>query len=181
MERARDAGLVIYVRGDTLFAKYPAKVTKPVASFYYRQQIKTPLKSDWEFTFNTPESQDGKPKSVKQRGRGDGGKQLEGVSDEGTRGRESVVLKRDVPGKATKSKLSKRAQAQKDLDREHAFEGRIGSILSPDGKRIDVRDTVLVTGVGKLFSGKYICDRVLYSFAAGQLDVEPEVYRDINA
>ena len=83
-----------------------------------------------------------------------------------------------MPGKATKSKLSKRAQAQKELEREHAFEGSVDTIF-PRGKRIDVRDTMAVEGIGKLFSGKYVADRVGYAFGPGHLDVNMDLYRDI--
>lgn len=178
LERARDAGLVIYVRHDTLFAKYPAKVGTPVTMLKNRE-TDSMLLGDWEFNFHTPESQDGRPRVVKVRGRGKAGKRAEGQSDEATRGRERIVLKKDVPGKATKSKLSKQAQAQKELEREHAFEGRVGMLMPADGSRVDVRDTVAIVGVGKLFSGKYICDRAFYRFGPGQLAIELDLYRDI--
>jgi hypothetical protein len=178
MERARDAGLVIFVRHDTVFAKYPAKVGTP--SITLRNKKDFFLKAGWDFTYRTPESQDGRPKVVKHRARGKGGKRIEGESETSDRGRVGVVLKKDAPGKATKSKLSKRAQAQKELEREHAFQGRISTILPIYGGKIDVRKTVEVEGIGKLFSGKYICDRVAYRFAAGELGLEIDLYRDIK-
>lgn len=179
MERARDAGLIVFVRQDTLFAKYPAKVTNPVITLKNRKNDSA-LKAGWNFAFHTPESRDGKPKSVKHRGRGKGGKRIEGESTVGMRGHENVVLKKDTPGTHTKSKLSKRAQAQKDLDREHAFEGRVEAIYPPDGERLDVRNTVMVTGIGKLFSGKYICDAVTYRLEAGTIGLDLDLYRDID-
>ncbi|HEV7701367.1 MAG TPA: hypothetical protein VGO43_14140 [Pyrinomonadaceae bacterium] len=180
MERAHDAGLVIFVRQDTLFAKYPAKVTKPVMTLHGRPQTDTVLKSGWNFEFHTPESQEGKAKSVKHRGRGKGGKRIEGESDIASRGHQMVVLKKDAPGEHTKAKLSKRAQAQKDLEREHAFEGHAGILFPTDGERLDVRNTVMMTQIGKLFSGKYICDRVTYNFGPARLEVDLELYRDID-
>jgi phage protein D len=177
LERAHDAGLMIFVRQDTLFAKYPAKSGKPVLTF--RNNKDQILTRDWEFTFHTPEHQDGRPRVVKHRGRGRAGKRAEGQSDEGSRGRESVVLKRDAPGLSTKSKLSKRAQAQKELEREHAFQGRVSGAFPIDGERLDVRNTIMVNGVGKLFSGKYICDRVMYRLEPGRFAVDLDVYRDI--
>jgi phage protein D len=179
LERARDAGLVIFVRQDTLFAKYPAKVGKSVVTLKNRNDPR--MFDDWEITFKTPEHEDGRPRVVKHRGRGKGGKRIEGESDEAVRGRESVVLKRDLPGKPTKSRLSKRAQAQKELEREHAFEGRIAAALPPDGELLDVRNTVTIENVGKLFSGKYICDRVAYRFGPSLLGLDLDIYRDISA
>ena len=178
MERARDSGLVLFVRQDTLFAKYPAKVGTPVLTLKNRKDFV--IQPDWEFTYRTPENQDGRPRRVKTRGRGKGGKRIEGQSDVSTRGRENVILKRDVSGRATKSKLTKRAQAQKELDREHAFEGHVQLVFPPDGTRLDVRNTVAIENVGKLFSGKYICDTVSYDFEPGKLGLDLDLYRDIS-
>lgn len=177
MERARDAGLVLFVRHDTLFAKYPAKVGTPVMTLRNREDFE--LKPDYEFTHRTPENQDGRPRIVTRRARGKGGRRLQGESDTSARGHETVVLKKDVPGKATKSKLTKRAQAQKELEREHAFEGRVTTAFPIDKHRLDVRSTIGIEGMGMLFSGSYIADAVAYQFAAGKLDLDMELYRDI--
>lgn len=178
LERAHDAGLVVFVRQDTFFAKYPAKVGTPVLTLKNKQDFI--LRRDWDFIHRTPENQDGRPKQVLHRGRGKGGKRVEGTSDVSQRGRESVVLKRDISGKATKTKLSKRAQAQKELEREHAFEGRISTTFPINGERLDVRNTVKIEGIGKLFSGNYICNSVDYNFAPGTLGLNLELYRDIK-
>lgn len=177
MERARDAGLVIFVRQDTLFVKYPAKVGTPALVLQNHKDFV--MQRNWDFTYRTPENQDSRPRRVKVRGRGKGGKRLEGASDVSHRGRENVILKRDVPGKATKAKLISRAQAQKELDREHAFEGRVETVFPLNGERLDVRNTIQIDGIGKLFSGKYICDSVGYQFGAGKLGLNLDLYRDI--
>lgn len=177
MERASDAGLILFVREDTLFAKYPAKTGTPILTLKNRKDFV--LQSDWDFIYRTPENQDGRPRVIKRRGRGKAGRRIEGQSDVGQRGRENVILKRDVPGKASKSKLSRRAQAQKELEREHAFEGRVRIAYPPNLERLDVRNTVGIENIGKLFSGKYLCDAVSYQFGAGILEVDLELYRDI--
>ena len=177
LERARDAGLVIFVRQDTLFAKTPAKTGTPVLMLENHKDFV--MQSTWDFTYRTPENQDGRPRVVKRRGRGKGGKRLEGESDKANRGHESVVLKRDTPGKHSKSKLTRRAQAQKELEREHAFEGTLETVFPLMGERLDVRNTVQIEGIGKLFSGKYICDSVGYQFEPGKLNVNLDLYRDI--
>lgn len=178
IERARESGLILFVRHDTMFAKYPAQVGNPILSL--TNKVDFELQSGWNFIYRTPENQDARPRQVKVRGRGKGGKRLEGQSDVSNRGRESVILKRDVSGKATKSKLSRRAQAQKELDREHAFEGQIQIAFPPNAERLDVRNTIEINALGKLFSGKYICDSVGYDFSPGTLNLMLDLYRDIN-
>lgn len=178
MERARDAGLVIYVRQDTVFAKKPAKTGRPVMTI--RNRVDFELQRDWDFVYRTPESLDGKPKVVKHRRRGRDGKFLKGTSTESGNGREEVTGKRDI-AQPTQKKLSKRAQAQKDLDKEYAFEGRLTMAMPSNGVRLDYRNTVEVKGVGKLFSAKYVCRTVRYDFAPGRLNVGLEMYRDIDS
>lgn len=178
LERAHDAGLVIFVRQDTLFAKYPAKVGTPVLTLRNRKDFL--LKNNFDFTFRTPENQEGRPRKVQVRGRGKGGNRLVGDSDTSQRGRERIVLKRDIPGKHTKAKLSRRAQAQKELEREHSFEGIVNCLLPVAGRKPDVRDTVRIEEVGKLFSGDYICDSVSYEFAPGALEISLNLYRDVQ-
>lgn len=176
MERARDAGLVLFVRQDTLFAKYPAKVGAPVITLQNKKDFV--LQSRFDFKYRTPENQEGRPNVVKARGRGKGGKRIEGRSDAGTRGRERIVLKQDAPGRATKSKLSKRAQAQKELDREHAFEAHLAIAFPPDGQRLDARNTVRIEGIGQLFSGDYICDAAHFQLSNGGMGISLDLYRD---
>lgn len=176
LERAQDAGLLIFVRQDTLFAKYPAKVGKP--TLILKNRVDFTIQRNWEFIYRTPENKDGRPRSITVRGRGKGGKRIEGESAKGQRGRESVVLKRSL--KATKSKLTKRAQAQKELEREHPFEGHVRLVFPPNKEILDVRNTVALENIGKLFSGSYICDRVSYEFEAGRLNVNLDLYRDID-
>ena len=176
-ERARDAGLVFYVRHDTVFAKYPAKVGTPVLALRNRKDFT--IKPDFEFTFRTPENLDGKPKVVTHRRRGSAGKRVEGESTTSPGERTDVVLKRDT-AKASKSKLTKRAQAQKDLEREHAFEGHVEITMPANGTRPDYRNTIAIENVGKLFSGDYLCDVVNYFYGPGRLGVNLDLYRDIK-
>ncbi len=68
LERAREAGMVVFVRQDTLFAKYPAKTGTPVMTLENKKDFV--LTGNWDFTYRTPESQDSRPKSVKIRGQG---------------------------------------------------------------------------------------------------------------
>jgi hypothetical protein len=177
-EICRDAGLVFYVRHDTIFAKLPAKVGTPKMTL--RNRVDFQISPDFEFIFRTPENQDGTPKLVTHRRRGKAGKQIAGASDTSPGERTDLVLKRDV-AKPSKSKLSRRAQAQKELEREHAFEGHIQTMMPQDGTRLDYRDTVAVANLGQLFSGDYICDEVGYHFDAnGRFDMTAGLYRDIK-
>ncbi|HEX8565413.1 MAG TPA: hypothetical protein VF648_07050 [Pyrinomonadaceae bacterium] len=177
MERAREMGWNVYVRGKTVFARYPARVQAPIATFINRKDFR--LKHGFEFNFRVPESQEGK-KLVNRVGRGKGGKRLVGKSDISPRGKENVNLKRDTPGIHTKSKLEVRAQAQKDLEREHAFEASLQAVIAPREARIDVRDSIRVMDVGALYSGVYICDGVRYNFSPGVMNLDLDLYRDIT-
>ncbi len=179
LERARESGLVVFVREDTLFAKYPAQVEEPITSFINRKDFV--LQRDWDFRFRTPESQEGRPKQVKRRGRGKGGRRVEGKTRAGKRGRENVVLKRDQPGRSSKKKLTKRAKAQKELEREHAFEANVTGVIPWTLDRLpDVRKTVRVEDVGLLFSGDYIIDSVGYRFEPGTMEMSLDLYRDVK-
>lgn len=177
MERARDSGLVIFVRHDTVFAKYPATVGTPALTLEYGKDFT--ILAGMDFRYRTLENQDGKPQTVKVRRRGKGGKRAEGEAQNAVGAGVQMVLKRDSPS-PTKSKLTRRAQAQRELEREHAFEGSITTVVQPNGSRLDVRNTVKLTGMDKFFSGDYISDGVFYRFAPGQLSMELDLYRDIK-
>jgi phage protein D len=177
MERAKEIGWIVYVRNRTLYLRYPARVTPPIATFINKKDFH--LKHGFDFTFRIPESQEGK-RLVTRRGRGKGGKQLAGTSDISAAGKEAINLKKDTPGKHTKAKLEVRAQAQKDLEREHAFEGSIKALIRPGAPRIDVRDTIKVLEIGPVYSGAYICDGVRYEFSPGLMEIELDLFRDVN-
>ncbi len=83
-------------------------------------------------------------------------------------GKKHVGLKRDSSGRHSKSKLSARAKAQKELEKEHAFEGTFTAIYQ---KPVDVNQTVELQRMGKLFSRKYIVESVEIEFGPGKLDV----------
>lgn len=177
MEKARNAGLVIYVRQDRVFAKKPALTAKnPAMTLRNRKDFM--LRRGWDFVYRTPENIDGKPKVVKHRRRGRDGKFVKGTSEQSASGRDETIIKRDVAN-VSQSKLTKRARAQRDLDKEFAFEGRLTIAMRPDAPRLDYASTIDILGVGKLFSNKYICRNVGYRFGPGKLDIELEVYRDI--
>lgn len=173
-ERAREAGLVLFVRGDTLFAKYPAKVGVPKLTLRNRKDFQ--LLRDFDLTFRVPENRDGKPKKVTVRGRGRGGKRLIGESDESSRGNEPLRIKHDL-SRHTKQHATRRAQAQKELDREHAFNLYVRTVSSLPDTRVDVRDTLQILEVGRLFSGAYLADKVAHELSPGRLTSSYELHR----
>lgn len=174
-ERARDSGLVFYVRQDTVFAKYPAKTG--AASLTIENGKDFTLVNDFDFAFKNPENQDGKAQVVTHRRRGKNGRFIEGKSKVDPKGPIDLNIKKDVQN-PTKTKLTARAKAQKDLDREHAYSGRVELLKRPNAPLLDVRNTIDVKGVGRLLSGKYLADSVGYRFAPGTLDLSLGLYRD---
>lgn len=188
-ERAHESGLLLFTRHDTVFAKYPVKVGAPKITLVNRQHFNLPrgngqgglLLRDFEMAFKVPENQTGKPKKVSVRGRGRGGKRLVGESTESRRGHEQLSIKKDL-SKHTKKNASARAQAQRELDREHAFEGYIRALSFPDadGSRLDVRDTLRIWEVGKLFSGDYVANKVTHDLTPARLTTSYDIYRDVT-
>jgi len=175
-EIAHDAGLLLWVRDDTVFADYPARVGTPTRMLTYRKDFT--LMRDFDLQFKLPENVLGRPKGIEVRSRGRGGKRLSGKSDKDTRGHEDLHIKRDL-SQHTKQRATARAQAQKELDREHAFTLSISRIKAATG-RDDVRDTIRILEMGKLFSGDYLADRVTHEFSAGRLTTSYELYRDVK-
>ncbi|HEY6232799.1 MAG TPA: hypothetical protein VIW64_16160 [Pyrinomonadaceae bacterium] len=175
-EIAHDAGLLLWVRDDTVFADYPAKVGTPTRTLTYRKDFT--LLRDFDLQFKLPENVAGRPKGIEVRSRGRAGKRLSGKSDESDRGHEDLHIKRDL-SQHTKQRATARAQAQKELDREHAFTLSIRRIKAATG-RDDVRDTIRVLELGKLFSGDYLADRVSHEFSPGRLTTSYELYRDVK-
>lgn len=176
-ERAGDAGLVLYVRGDTLFAKEAAKTGEPKLTLVYKQDFA--LLNDFSLQFKLPESQDGRSKTVEARGRGRGGHRLKGQSHENARGTEKIELKRDL-SISSKRHANARAQARKQLQREHAFVCSVTMLPDAARERVDIRDTIELKEVGNLFSGKYLLDRVAHRLAPGARSTQFDLYRDVK-
>jgi phage protein D len=173
-ELAAEAGLVLYVRGDTLFAVEPARVGTPKLTLSYKKDFS--IFHNFGLTYSLPEGIEGK-KETEVRGRGRGGRRLSGRAGAGGRGHESVEIKRDIKG-ATRTVAERRARARRDLEREHAFTASIETLPALNGVRPDVRDTVKLDGMGKLFSGLYLCDKVAYSLGPKSFITSFELYRD---
>jgi len=177
-ELAHDDGLLLWTREDTVFADYPAKVSEPKRTLTYRKDFT--ILRNFDLAFKVPENKSGRPKGVEVRGRGRGGKRLKGSSDESQRGHEVLRIKKDL-ATHTKQRATARAQAQKELDREHAFTLSISQLFAElPALRPDVRDTIRLMEVGKLFSGDYLADRVVHEFGPGKLSTTFELYRDVK-
>lgn len=175
LDLAGEAGLVIYVRGDTVFATPPARTGTPVLTLGRRN---VQVLEENEMRYKVPENMEGRPRRVTHRGRGKGGRRITGTSDESTRGRDRVVIKQSIKH-GDKSEAQRRAQAKKELEREHAFECRVRS-LRQTNLRADVRDTVALVDHGLLFSGKYLVDSVNHDFSPGNLATDYDLYRDFE-
>jgi phage protein D len=173
-ELAENAGLVLYVRGDTLFAKEPAKVGTPKLAMRFREDFT--ILHNFNLAYKLPEAIKGK-KHHEVRARGRGGHRVAGRSKVNTRGQETIEFKRDVKG-ATRAVAERRAQARKDLEREHAFTLSVESVPQLKNVRADVRDTIQLLKLGKLFSGLYLCDRVTHALDASSFRTTFNLYRD---
>ena len=177
-ECAQAEGLVLFVRGDTLFAK-GAAVTAPDGqeklTLTYRKDFN--ILRQFDLVYKTPENLDGRPRSVHVRVRGRGGRRIFGAAEGSDRGRRQVSLKTDLPTNI-QSVATTRAHAKRDLQREHAFTVSIKTISPLPKLRPDVRDTVRLKELGLLFSGKYLTDKVRHEFAPGRLSTSYDLYRD---
>lgn len=176
-QRAEEAGLVLYVRKGTLYAKEAAKTGEAVLTLAHKRDIY--LKSDFSLGFKVPENQEGRPARVQVRSRGRGGRRLTGRAQEHERGTEHVEIKRDLRIKSQRQ-ADRRAEARKALQREHAFSCTVSLLPAFEGALPDVRQTVALAELGRLFSGKYLVDRARYSFRPGRMDGSLELYRDIE-
>lgn len=177
-ELAREAGLVVWVRDDTVFAAEPAKVGKPKLVLAYGADAL--LTREFEGEVKWPENEEGRPRVVEHRGRGRGGKRLTGKSAEGGTGRELVVIKKDLR-KHTKAVAKRRADAKRELEREHAFQFSVRHVRPLRSGRVDVRDTLQITGWCQSLAGKYIVDAVSYEASSHGFETRYELYRDIKA
>ncbi|MGB7923451.1 MAG: hypothetical protein WCF57_09420 [Pyrinomonadaceae bacterium] len=172
---AEDAGLVLYVRGDTVFARLPAKTGEPVLTLDSKE---VRLLRGEELRYTVPEGREGRPRRVESRGHDDSDHRLTGVSDLNQRGTVLLEIKRSIKS-STKAEADRRARAKKELQREKAFSGRVG-IIPAIRKRVDVRDTIRLVNRGELFPGKYLVDAVTYDYSSAGLKTEFDLVRDVR-
>lgn len=177
IERARDAGLVLYVRQDTLFAKEPARIKAPIFTLIYRQDFW--VLHNFDLTYKIPENQFGRNREVEWMGRKKGGKRLTGRSKKHRRGTKLGEIRKDL-AIHSKGYADRRAHASKELQREHAFVCNVRSIPPLPGVRPDFRDTIVLQQFGKLFSGPYLVDKVSHDHSANDFITEYQLYRDIG-
>lgn len=175
MERARHTGLVLFVRGDTLFAKEPAKVKAPILTLRNRRDFW--LLHSFDFKYKIPENQQGRHREVEYRTRKRGGKRLTGNSRKHKRGTKLNEVRHDVEIH-DKTTANRRAHANKELQREHAFTLDVRSIPPLPNVRPDVRDTIALENVGALFSGPYLCDKVIHDLTGQGFATQFSLYRD---
>ncbi|HEY9286243.1 MAG TPA: hypothetical protein VIP46_22520 [Pyrinomonadaceae bacterium] len=175
---AEESGFVLFVRGTTLYAKEAAKTAaSPVLTLTYQDDFV--LLDEFDLVFSVPENQEGRPSRVETRARNQTGRRLKGQSGQHQRGTEVLIVKRDLRVRS-KQTADRRAEARKALQREHAFDCHVTILPTFRGKFPDVRETVALARLGKLFTGKYLIDRAGYRFAAGELSGNLDLYADIK-
>lgn len=176
IERARECGLVLYVRGDTLFAKEAAKIGAPLITLKFRKDFI--VLHNFDLSFKLPENHQGRNKQVEWRARRRGGRRLTGKSSHHPRGTYRSEGTKSDPAIHTPNYVSRKAHASKDLQREHAYVCTIRSIPPLPNVRPDIRDTVEIQNFGKLFSGSYLLDKVTHDHTAEGFSTEYSLYRD---
>lgn len=175
LDLAQNMGLVLFVRGDTLFATHPTRTqgVEPVATFKKRDVM---ILNTRDFHYNLPENRSGRPRRVEVRGRGRNGTKLSGVSEESKRGRSYIVVGSTIPHTA-KSEAARRAQAIRELEREPTFTCSFSTIFQ-ESQQADIRDVIELVDAGDLFSGKYIVDGLVHEFSPGHLTTNYDLVRD---
>ena len=176
MECAGEIGVVLFVRGNTLYAKTAAKTGEPLIKLHFREDFL--LLDDFRLNCRVPENVEGRPAKVQVRARGRRGRRLKGDSAVSPRGHERVEIKNDLHTRSGRSAAS-RATARKELQREHAFTAELSILPAYQGPRVDVRKTVALAVLPKLFNGAWIVDRVVHRFAPGELTQQVSLFRDI--
>ena len=177
-ERAGSSGFNVFVRQDTLFCKEPAKIGDPILTLKYRKDFW--MLHEFSLGYKLPENIKGRPKIVHRRGRKRGGWRLEGQSSGHSRGHHPVEGRHDL-AEHTKKYANRRAHAHKELQREPSFDCTIRSIPPLPGVRPDIRNTIELQELGKLFSGPYLCDKVRHEHSGSSFQTEYSLYRDIGA
>lgn len=180
LECAEQAGVVLFVRGTTLYAKGPAKTADtPLLTLRFKEDML--LLNDFRFMFKVPENVAGRPAKVTVRGRGRGGKSLHGRSKIiSPRGHERVEIKNDLHVRSARSAAA-RATARHELLRQHAYEAEVAVLPAFTGPRPFARDTVRIEKMPLLFNGDWIVDRVVHRFTPGELSMQLSLYRDTPA
>lgn len=175
IERARSSGFNLFVRQDTLFCKEPAKVGEPILTLAYRKDFI--VEHDFSMRYKLPENQQGRPKVHYRRTRGKGGWRLTGESKSHNRGTIQPEIRHDT-AEHTKRYADRRAHAYKEKQREPSFNCTIMSVPPLPGLRPDVRNTIELLEMGKLFSGPYLCDKVRHEHTGNSFVTEYNLYRD---
>ena len=171
---ARDAGLVVWVRGGTLFVARPARVGEPVLTLDERDQM---LLEGESLRYEMPENA-GSPASVEVRYRDRGGKRGSGFSIQRQRGRKKVITRQSI-NELSKSEAQRRAQAIYDLESEPSFTCQVRTLFLPSTRHVTTRQTVWLLNRGKLFSGLYLVDSVHMNLEAGSgMTMDFDLVRD---
>ncbi|HEY6327867.1 MAG TPA: hypothetical protein VI756_00920 [Blastocatellia bacterium] len=175
--RSKDAGLVLYCRNNTVYAKQPAVIGSPLVTLTYRKDFV--LLHNWDATYKMPENTHGRNKHVQSRGRNKGGHRLSGDSNVNARGTENLSFKHDL-AIHEKAFADRKAQAQKDLQREHAFVVNVRSVPPLPNVRPDNRDTIALANCGLLWSGSFLIDKVQHDGVPAGFSTQYTLYRDVN-
>jgi hypothetical protein len=174
MSLTQEAGLVVWVRGNTLYLARPARVGEPVLTLDRRDVLA--LKGE-SLRYEMPENVDGSPASIEVRVRGRGGRRQSGHSVKRARGRK-IIAHHSLRSSAPASEAGRRAQAIQDIESEPSFSCKVKTLFHPATRLVGVRQTVWLENRGSLFSGLYLVDGVHLDFSPGSLTIDFDLVRD---
>ena len=163
--------------GDTLFAKEANRTGAPVVTINYPTDFI--MLRGFGLSYKLPENRHGRPRRVEVRGRGRNAARLSGEAEDGSRGNVELGIKEDLPKHTTKA-AKHRAKARRESKREHAFEHHVSLLPAFQGGHIHVESTIMLTGLGEFYSGKYLVTETRNNFRAGSLTNELTLGRDIK-
>lgn len=178
---AKESGLALYVKGDTLYAVTAGTIkpngeTPPPIILNAEKDFE--LLRGFGLSYKLPKNPKARPQKITVKGRKKDGKLLKGVvntntDDEGTT---DLIVRQDLP-RQTVSIAERKGKGVINKRREYAFEHHLKTLPSFQ-KRLALRDVVTLAGMGKFYSGEYIVTDIRYEFSAGILVCEMTVGSD---
>lgn len=175
---AAEAGLGLYVKGNTLIAFQPSQTKKEAdAQLTYKKDFE--LLWGFNLSYKLPNHPQARASRTEVRVRGKAAKRLAATHTIEGEGRSDLMIAPGLPS-ASVASAAKRAKAKPTRQREYGFKGRL-TILPVFQKRLELRETIRLANMGEFYGGDYLITEIDYSFSAGKLTCEMEIGRDLKS